>query len=193
MKKSRPEGCVCFCSSSEFHVLSGWFPARFPFVKVARRSTVFDQYQMLLARQLASADWSKAVPGAQKAPTVLLIKVRGADEEDEAIGFTVFDAAGRRVFHDNETAAILFTGRSWDGLSSNASTVKMADRMDCFGRRGKYTIAVGQELEYREETALDIAEEFLYPWLGGLLVLLAASIWFYRSRVRAAAPFGRRF
>ncbi len=138
----------------------------------------FDQYQMLLARQLASADWSKAVPGAQKSTNRIIDKVRGADEEDEAIGFAVFDAAGRRVFHDNENGGDFiyrpqlgrFVEQRVDGEKWRIVWIASAD--------GKYTIAVGQELEYREETALDIAEEFLYPWLGGLLVLLAASIWF---------------
>ncbi len=138
----------------------------------------FDQYQMLLARQLASADWSKAVPGAQKSTDRIIDKVRGADEEDEAIGFAVFDAAGHRIFHDNENGGDFiyrprlgeFVEQRVDGKKWRIVWIASAD--------GKYAIAVGQELEYREETALDIAEEFLYPWLGGLLALLTASIWF---------------
>ncbi len=114
----------------------------------------------------------------KKSTNRIIDKVRGADEEDEAIGFAVFDAAGRRVFHDNENGGDFiyrpqlgrFVEQRVDGEKWRIVWIASAD--------GKYTIAVGQELEYREETALDIAEEFLYPWLGGLLVLLAASIWF---------------
>lgn len=39
---------------------------------------------------------------------------------------------------------------------------------------GKFIIAVGQELEYREDLAMDILEEFMLPWLAGFIVLLLA-------------------
>lgn len=50
----------------------------------------------------------------------------------------------------------------------------------CLGRfRGQnYVIAVGQEMEYRTEVTLDMVEEFLTPWLCGLLILLGAVIYF---------------
>lgn len=138
----------------------------------------FDQYQLLLARQLASADWAALKPGAQKQTNRIISRVGNADEEDEAIGFAVFDRDGKMVFHDNENGRDFvfqpelgrFAEQKVDGEKWHTVWINSADK--------RFVIAVGQELEYRDEVALDMAEEFLWPWLGGLLFLLAAVIFF---------------
>lgn len=139
----------------------------------------FDQYQMILARQLASADWSSIAPDAQKATNKIIKRIDNADEEDEAIGFAVFDRAGQMVFHDNENGKD-FVFQPQIGRFANQVIdddddwrIVWVDSAD-----NKYVIAVGQELEYREEVALDMLEEFLLPWLLGLFLLLLAIIYF---------------
>lgn len=62
----------------------------------------FDTYQIALARQLAAADWSTVSPRIQQATDRLLDNIADADDEDEAIGFAVFDKNGRKVFHDDQ-------------------------------------------------------------------------------------------
>ncbi len=138
----------------------------------------FDQYQILMARQLASADWSALTPGVQKQTDKIISRISNADEEDEAIGFAVFSRTGEMVFHDNEngkhfafSAAVgSFSDEKADGDKWRIVRVDSADK--------KYVIAVGQEMEYRTEVTLDMVEEFLMPWLGGLFVLLIAVIYF---------------
>lgn len=157
----------------------------------------FDGYQMVLARQLAAADWSSIASDAQKKTDKIIKKIHNAEEEDEAIGFAVFDKAGQMVFHDNENGKHFafhpqigsFVDQRVDGDDEwRIVWVDSADK--------KYIIAVGQELEYREEIALDMLEEFLLPWLIGLFLLLLTIIYFvgreFSSFRRLAADLDKR-
>lgn len=83
----------------------------------------FDTYQMALARQLAGADWSGLAAGAQKITDRMIENVHNADDEDEAIGFAVFDRDGRLVFMITRMAKILAFCRQREALSGRLSTV----------------------------------------------------------------------
>ncbi len=152
--------------------LFSWFESR------EKIDEFFDQYQILLARQLASADWSGLSADSQKATNRIIGGIDNADEEDEAIGFAVFDRAGKMIFHDNENGKdFIFSPRTGSFVNQNVDDeewrivwVDSADK--------NYVIAVGQEMEYRTEVTLDMVEEFLTPWLCGLLILLGAVIYF---------------
>ena len=106
----------------------------------------------------------------------MLDDIRGADDEDEAIGFAVFDASGRMVFHDDENGKDFayqdisgsFVKQRVDGEDWRIIWIKSAD--------GKFRIAVGQEIEYRDDMAWDMLEEFLTPWAIGLVILLLSVI-----------------
>ena len=133
----------------------------------------FDTYQMLLARQLAASDWNVISPEIQQRTNRIIKNIKNADDEDEAIGFAVFNQDGRIIFHDNENGRYFhfdnqdegrFVERRIDDEDWRIVFIKSADE--------KFLIAVGQELEYRDDIALDMAEEFMLPWGCGLLFLL---------------------
>lgn len=133
----------------------------------------FDTYQMALARQLAGADWSGLAAGAQKITDRMIENVHNADDEDEAIGFAVFDRDGRLVFHDNEN------GKDFGFLPATGSFIRQIVDGDDEWRivwlqsaDGKFYIAVGQEEEYRADVVWDMTEEFMIPWAVGLFVLM---------------------
>ena len=136
----------------------------------------FDTYQMAMARQLAGTNWNRIDKDIQKKTDNLLDDIRGADDEDEAIGFAVFDASGRMVFHDDENGKDFayqdisgsFVKQRVDGEDWRIIWIKSAD--------GKFRIAVGQEIEYRDDMAWDMLEEFLTPWAIGLVILLLSVI-----------------
>lgn len=50
----------------------------------------FDTYQIALARQLSTADWSHITPGIQKISDRLVDDIHNADDEDESIGLCRF-------------------------------------------------------------------------------------------------------
>ncbi len=134
----------------------------------------FDTYQMALARHLAGTDWSLITPEVRQKTEKLIKNIHNADDEDEAIAFAVFDSNGQKIFYDDENGrhfhyqdeAGRFVKQKVDGERWRLVWIESAD--------GKFRIAVGQELEYRQDMAWDMLEEFVAPWAAGLLILLAA-------------------
>lgn len=136
----------------------------------------FDTYQIALARRLSTANWEQIAPGMQEISDGLVKDIRNADDEDDAVGFAVFNSEGRRIFHDGEN------GRDFHPFGRTGSFgTEDVDEEDWRVIRmmttdGKYIVAVGQELDYRREVTEDMFEEFMAPWGIGLIVLLTAII-----------------
>ncbi len=152
--------------------LLSWFECR------EKIDEFFDQYQILMARQLASADWSSLAPETQNITNKIIKHIHNADEEDEAIGFAVFSHSGEMIFHDNENGKY-FPFSPYVGEFRNEKVDEEEWRIvRVYSVDKKYVIAVGQEIEYRTEVTLDMVEEFLTPWLGGLFFLLIIVIYF---------------
>lgn len=152
-----------------------WLVAGFASWKETREKIdeFFDTYQIALARQLATADWKNIASESQQVTNQSVKEIHNADDEDEAIGFAVFDLSGKMIFHDNENgkyfnfldaAGVFVNQKIADGEDWRIIRLKSID--------GKYLITVGQELEYRDEIAWDMAEEFMLPWAFGLGFLL---------------------
>lgn len=156
----------------------------------------FDTYQMLLARQLASAEWQGITPEIQKQTNQIIKNIRHAETEDEAVGFAVFDRNGKMIFNDNENGKKFefqnnhgkFTTQKIDNEEWRTVWLESVDK--------QFIIAVGQELEYRNDMVWDILEEFCLPWIWGLLILLTAIIIIitreFRPLNRLAQNIGRR-
>lgn len=136
----------------------------------------FDTYQMALARQLSGADWCNVSTETQKKTDKLIKNIRNADDEDEAIGFAIFTPSGQKVFHDDENGQDF----QFQDISGRFVEQKVDDEswrvVWLASTDGNFRIAVGQELEYREDMAWDMLEEFMTPWAAGLLILLVAII-----------------
>ncbi len=132
----------------------------------------FDTYQMALARNLSSVDWQNMNGAIKKQTDKNLKHIRNADDDDDAIGFAVFNLQGQRVFDDNEKGLAFgfntnigaFGTEIIDDEPWRVVRVKSAD--------DKFIIAVGQELDYRDDMVWDMTEEFMLPWMWGLGLLL---------------------
>lgn len=138
----------------------------------------FDSYQLLLARQLSTADWENININSQKLSNRIIDNVGNAEEEDEAIGFAVFDNHGKMIFNDDKNGA-KFTYHNGDGLFVDQPIIGEDETWRIIRIKSadnNFTIAVGQELEYRDEIAMDLVEESLLPWLIGLTILMLATI-----------------
>lgn len=163
-----------------FALVSGvvWGIAGYISYKETRESIdeFFDTYQMALGRQLAAADWSGVSLKTQKATDKLIKGIENADDDDDAVGFAIFSPQGEMIFHDNENGKY-FTAAEAAGSFANERIGEDRDKWRMVRLKsadGKFIIAVGQELEYREDLAMDILEEFMLPWLAGFIVLLLA-------------------
>lgn len=141
----------------------------------------FDTYQLALARQLSTANWDEINQNTQKIANKVVDDLKNdGEEDDEALGFAVFNKNGKMVFNDNEKGRFFEYNADASGFLQQKIGKKQRkwrivwiDSVD-----GKYRIAIGQELDYRNEVALEMVEEAIVPWGIGLLILLLMCIWF---------------
>lgn len=147
----------------------------------------FDTYQLLLARQLSTADWTNLTADMQKKSNRLIENVDDdGEEEDEALGFAVFNRRGEMIFNDDENDRDFIYSPEASGFV-NQKIGRKKDMWRIFWLTSadkNFTIAVGQELEFRDDAALELVEETLLPWLVGLSVLLLAVIWMVSRELR---------
>lgn len=147
----------------------------------------FDTYQLLLARQLSTADWTNLTADMQKKSNRLIENVDDdGEEEDEALGFAVFNRRGEMIFNDDENGRDFIYSPEASGFV-NQKIGRKKDMWRIFWLTSadkNFTIAVGQELEFRDDAALELVEETLLPWLVGLSVLLLAVIWMVSRELR---------
>ncbi len=140
----------------------------------------FDTYQLVLARQLATANWENITPNSQKNTNKIIDNLDDeGEEDDEALGFAVFDNNGKMVFHDNENGSKLIYDANTSGFVEQLLGKKQKPWRVVWVQSidKKYRIAIGQEVEYRNETALEMIEGTFLPWGCGLIMLLIAAIW----------------
>ncbi len=140
----------------------------------------FDTYQLVLARQLATANWGNITPNSQKNTNKIIDNLDDeGEEDDEALGFAVFDNNGKMVFHDNENGGKLIYDANTSGFVEQLLGRKQKPWRVVWVQSidKKYRIAIGQEVEYRNETALEMIEGTFLPWSCGLIMLLIAAIW----------------
>lgn len=176
---------VMFCAAS-VAILGGvgvlsWFESR------EQIDEFFDTYQLLLARQLSTADWRNIQPATQKKVNKIIDELDDdGEEEDEALGFAVFDSKGGIVFHDDENGRFFNYNPQASGFEEQKIGAKgKAWRLIWMqSADGEYKIAVGQELAYRDEVAFDLIEELLLPWICGLGGLLLAIILLVHTELR---------
>lgn len=147
----------------------------------------FDTYQLLLARQLSTADWTNLTADMQKKSNRLIENVDDdGEEEDEALGFAIFNRRGEMIFNDDENGRdFIYTPEASGFVNQKIGRKKDMWRIFWLTSADKnFTIAVGQELEFRDDAALELVEETLLPWLVGLSVLLLAVIWMVSRELR---------
>ncbi len=155
-----------------------WFESR------EQMDEFFDTYQLMLARQLSTADWKDV--NQRKVDKLIDDLDDDGEEEDEALGLAVFDANGQMVFHDDEHGKNFQYNPHASGFENQplGRKQKMWRLVWIKSIDGKHTIAIGQEMEYRNEAAFELVEETLIPWSCGLALLLLAIIWLITREFR---------
>lgn len=156
----------------------------------------FDTYQIALARQLSTVDWADIAADSQSRTDRIIDKLHNAEDEDEALGFAVFSRDGQKIFHDNENGKDFYYGGYIGGFITQTVDDEQWRVVWIFSADEKYIIAVGQELAYRNDVIWDTLEEFIAPWLGGILLALVIMLWLiskgFRPLQKLAADVSRR-
>lgn len=147
----------------------------------------FDTYQILLARQLSTADWDNITPETQtKIDNILKNLEDDGDEEEDALGFAIFNSKGEMIFNDGNDGRLFPYAAGVSGfLNMRIGHKKRLWRILWVKTTNfQYSIAVGQKISFRNEAALELIEETLLPWFIGLTILLAASVFMVNNCFR---------
>ena len=147
----------------------------------------FDTYQMLMGRKLSSLNWQNFSPESQSKIDKLIQDLDDdGEEDDDALGFAVFNLKGDMLFHDgNEGKFFQFNGyksgfnKQKIGEDNEPWRIFWIESID-----KQYVIAVGQELDFREDAAFDLVEDTLLPWAAGLTILLIAAVYMVSREFR---------
>ena len=137
----------------------------------------FDSQQMAMAGTLSVADVTRAPDSLPSVKDMLpgVDKHNFGELESEAIAFAIFSPDGRPLLTDGKKGRRFLFEPSRRGFINEA----LQDNDDLWrilwmdSHDGRYVIAVGQELEYRQDMALEMLEGQLLPWLILIPVLLA--------------------
>lgn len=140
----------------------------------------FDTQQLLFARQLASADFSRL-----SAEEPLDERVFDAENqqsamlEEDAIGFAVFCRRGRVLLSDGKKGdGFIFDENANGFINSKTSDSEEVWRIAWIPSNDeKRVIAVGQRLGYRTHVAFRMLVNQFIPWLVMLPVLLGGFLW----------------
>ncbi len=141
----------------------------------------FDTYQLLFAKQLSVINWNDlktdSLPKTKRIFPKIDKKLRGK-ENDDAIGFAVFNKHGEMIFHDGEDGEDFIYIPNAVGFVNQI--VKDEDELWRIvwvtTSDESFIIAVGQELEYRDDAAIELVSRSLMPWVIGLIALIVISI-----------------
>lgn len=147
----------------------------------------FDTYQLVLAREFAAADWSRIGTSTVREVNRIIDRLDDdGEEEDEALGFAIFDRSGRMIFHDGENGRDFTYTPDASGFKNHkiGRKSKLWRIVWLPSADGNYLIAVGQEEEFRNEAALDLIEETLPPWGLGLALILLFTVWMVHRELK---------
>lgn len=152
---------------------------------------MFDTQQLLFAKRLAKADLSELSVDEQH--TAVLPNTRQlipagdrGHQDDDVLGFAIFNHLGELLLSDNEH------GREFGYHVRNGFVNSLLESDDDDEWRilyittpdKRYTIAVGQELNYRQDLVMDIIVGQLWPWLAALPIILLLMAWMLRYELR---------
>ncbi len=185
MNKSLKTRLILFFLSVATSVFIGtgifsWFEAK------DQMDEFFDTYQLLFAKQLASTDWSELNKNTQELANKVIKSIKNdGKEDDDALGFAVFSNDGKMIFNDNENGKHFKYNNNPDGF------MKQKIKRDIFriiwvrSTDNKFVIAVGQELDFRQEAAFEVTMAAIIPWGFGLVILLFFCIFFINKELKS--------
>ena len=142
---------------------------------------LFDTQQMLFAKRLATARLGELSAGEPvrlpKTRTLVRHGNRG-ELEDDALAFAIFDRHGEMRLNDGENGRdIRFDARHQGFVEGTLAGDDDRWRLLWLTAPGGDRIAVGQEVEYREEMAWAVVSGQFMPWLVSLPLLLLLMAW----------------
>ncbi|EGT74273.1 Sensor protein qseC [Haemophilus haemolyticus M21127] len=146
---------------------------------------VFDAQQVLFAERLANSDLSTIL---LESSTTLNKNSQSAlkkSYDDDALAFAIFSETGKLLFSDGRNGRdFIFNNKT--GFH-NSHTYDDDDNWRIFWRtaaNGKLIIAVGQELDYREDLIEEMIFGQMWIWFASLPILIIVLGWLIHKELR---------
>ena len=146
---------------------------------------VFDAQQVLFAERLANSDLSTIL---LESSTTLNKNSQSAlkkSYDDDALAFAIFSETGKLLFSDGRNGKdFIFNNKT--GFH-NSHTYDDDDNWRIFWRtaaNGKLIIAVGQELDYREDLIEEMIFGQMWIWFASLPILIIVLGWLIHKELR---------
>lgn len=147
---------------------------------------VFDAQQVLFAERLANSDLSTIL---LESSTTLNKNSQSAlkkSYDDDALAFAIFSETGKLLFSDGRNGKdFIFNNKT--GFH-NSHTYDDDDNWRIFWRtaaNGKLIIAVGQELDYREDLIEEMIFGQMWIWFASLPILIIVLGWLIHKELRS--------
>ena len=147
---------------------------------------VFDAQQVLFAERLATSDLSTIF---FESSTTLNKNSQSAlkkSYDDDALAFAIFSETGKLLFSDGRNGKdFIFNNKT--GFH-NSHTYDDDDNWRIFWRtaaNGKLIIAVGQELDYREDLIEEMIFGQMWIWFASLPILIIVLGWLIHKELRS--------
>lgn len=128
---------------------------------------LFDTQQLLFAKRLSVLDLKDLHAQSFMPRTKKMVPHNRGKQDDDTLAFAIFSADGELMLNDGDNGKKLSYDYWRDGftngqLKGDKDTWRLVWLTTPDGR---YRIVVGQEMEYREDLALDIISSQLVPWI----------------------------
>ena len=147
---------------------------------------VFDAQQVLFAERLANSDLSTILLESSTTLNKNSQLALKKSYDDDALAFAIFSETGKLLFSDGRNGKdFIFNNKT--GFH-NSHTYDDDDNWRIFWRtaaNGKLIIAVGQELDYREDLIEEMIFGQMWIWFASLPILIIVLGWLIHKELRS--------
>lgn len=153
---------------------------------------VFDTQQILFAQRLASSNLHTMLPERIPPKVRRERERRKAEYDDDALAFAVFTRHGDMVIHDgNNGEHFLFTPKPNDFSRSRLASEDDDWRIFWLPvAGGRLLIAVGQEIDYRDDLTEEMVLSQMWIWFASLPLLLGLIVWIINRELKTLRQVG---
>lgn len=163
-------------------ILGTWLVASAITVFQIRNSLaeLFDSQQYLFAKRLASSDLHTLLTNQTsiKLPKLESKSLKKLEYDDDALAFAIFNLKGDMLINDGENGSKLKFDAQILTSKERALLINQKDWRIVWLKSadGRHIIAVGQELDYREDIGDQLIAGQMIPWLLLLAILVVVII-----------------
>lgn len=151
---------------------------------------VFDTQQILFAKRLATSDFSQLMSAkSTRLPGTRTLMPDGdkGNQEDDALGFAIFDTQGTNLLSDNDHGQYFpfISKTGFFDMPLEADDDDSWHILYIHAPDQPYIIAVGQEKDYRQEVVNNILLGKFAPWMLSVPLMLGMVAWIIGRDLRS--------